>query len=772
MVSINSATTLKFLLLVFLSAALCFSADYYVAPTGDDAADGSKSKPFRTIQHAADIMQPGDVCIIREGIYYEKVSPAASGSFGRRIIFEAWPGEKVLISAADTVTGWTKHEGHIYNAAMNWDLGKGNNQIYVNGEAMIDARWPSMQWDEYPPGGTRTFEDAKEYVEEDWFNDQQRHNHVVPVGNWRNLPTNSLLRPITRSIYHFDIKDKGWPQTDNECHIRLQKYNNLLYGKPDDHWKGAWLWGAGWWWGFSGEITHSEDSDDPVATHNGEWPTILYVNSDRMRWAGSAVFMGKLDFLNFEREWALEDNQLYLRPPDNKNPNDLTVMAKRRYLGFDLTGRNHITIKGVHFLGGSILLDSANNCIIEDCHFKYVSHYWIFKFAGGGARGAGDDAEVKAGRRGFYISGDDNLFTGCSIDHSAGAGFIIWGARNTRIHNCHITDIDYVNTYAATFHVKESQGTEVTNCTAERCGRSHVGAVDTKFLYCKFYDAMQLSGDGGLIYTFGNRNVGVEFGYCWLKGCYGEPSAYAYYDAGGYGGIWHHNVAFDFDYARGKFVPGFWYGEFYNNTFVADIKARSVSFADRWQEGNGRMRFNNLVVSNNKHRQKPYVDYKFVDSADGDFRLQAQSPAVDAGVVVPGVTDGYKGSAPDLGAYEYGGDAWVPGHTFGDPPDISSLFTGGVSAAGAPEPEFHPRAKMTQARLIGGLLHMRISRPATGMIRLFGANGALIRQQSFRMRDAIAMRMDGISSGVYLVRVMVDGVAINRNLTIVSGGAD
>ena len=41
-------------------------------------------------------------------------------------------------------------------------------------------------------------------------------------------------------------------------------------------------------------------------------------------------------------------------------------------------------------------------------------------------------------------------------------------------------------------------------------------------------------------------------------------------------------------------------------------------------------------------------------AADFDFRLKPGSAAVDAGVVIPNVTDGYTGKAPDLGAYEVG----------------------------------------------------------------------------------------------------------------------
>jgi hypothetical protein len=39
---------------------------------------------------------------------------------------------------------------------------------------------------------------------------------------------------------------------------------------------------------------------------------------------------------------------------------------------------------------------------------------------------------------------------------------------------------------------------------------------------------------------------------------------------------------------------------------------------------------------------------------DSDFRLKPESAAVDKGVVLPNITDGFAGKAPDLGALELG----------------------------------------------------------------------------------------------------------------------
>jgi parallel beta-helix repeat protein len=63
------------------------------------------------------------------------------------------------------------------------------------------------------------------------------------------------------------------------------------------------------------------------------------------------------------------------------------------------------------------------------------------------------------------------------------------------------------------------------------------------------------------------------------------------------------------------------------------------------------------VVSNNLLGQNPL----FVNASAGDFHLQNGSPAIDAGVVMPGLS--YRGSAPDLGALEAGADGQLPAPT-------------------------------------------------------------------------------------------------------------
>jgi hypothetical protein len=46
---------------------------------------------------------------------------------------------------------------------------------------------------------------------------------------------------------------------------------------------------------------------------------------------------------------------------------------------------------------------------------------------------------------------------------------------------------------------------------------------------------------------------------------------------------------------------------------------------------------------------------------DLDFRLKAGSAAIDRGVELPTITDGFSGKGPDLGALEFGQPAVVYG---------------------------------------------------------------------------------------------------------------
>jgi alpha-N-arabinofuranosidase len=108
--------------------AAIHAAELHVAVTGNDAQRGTKATPFRTIQRAADLAQPGDVITVHAGVYRERVSPPRGGeSDVKRIVYQAAPGEKVEIKGSEAVKNWVKIQDDTWMATLpNCLFGKFN----------------------------------------------------------------------------------------------------------------------------------------------------------------------------------------------------------------------------------------------------------------------------------------------------------------------------------------------------------------------------------------------------------------------------------------------------------------------------------------------------------------------------------------------------------------------------------------------------------------------------------------------------------------------
>ncbi|MGH7919978.1 MAG: DUF1565 domain-containing protein, partial [Candidatus Dormibacteraceae bacterium] len=93
--------------------------DIHVAPTGSDSAEGSATRPFRTIGRAANAAQPGDTVVVHAGEYREWVKPPRGGrSDRRRITYTAAPGERVVIKGSEAVTGWERVRRSLWKAVV------------------------------------------------------------------------------------------------------------------------------------------------------------------------------------------------------------------------------------------------------------------------------------------------------------------------------------------------------------------------------------------------------------------------------------------------------------------------------------------------------------------------------------------------------------------------------------------------------------------------------------------------------------------------------
>jgi hypothetical protein len=68
------------------------------APGAADTNTGLEDKPFKTVQHAADVAKPGDIIYVMAGKYDERIKVKASGAEGQPIRFQAMPRRSAIVS--------------------------------------------------------------------------------------------------------------------------------------------------------------------------------------------------------------------------------------------------------------------------------------------------------------------------------------------------------------------------------------------------------------------------------------------------------------------------------------------------------------------------------------------------------------------------------------------------------------------------------------------------------------------------------------------------
>lgn len=84
--------------LLFLLAANGLAKTYYVdKDSGNDFNPGSEKAPYKTINHAASLMQAGDTTYVKAGIYNEVVELKHSGTYEDPIVLSAYPGDRPII---------------------------------------------------------------------------------------------------------------------------------------------------------------------------------------------------------------------------------------------------------------------------------------------------------------------------------------------------------------------------------------------------------------------------------------------------------------------------------------------------------------------------------------------------------------------------------------------------------------------------------------------------------------------------------------------------
>ncbi|PIY37316.1 MAG: hypothetical protein COZ06_33155 [Armatimonadetes bacterium CG_4_10_14_3_um_filter_66_18] len=581
-----------------LLTACAAGAEVYVSPAGSDENSGTQAAPFATIQKAASLMKAGDTCIVRGGTYHETVTPAASGEPDKPITFRAAEGETVTVSGAEAVTGWAKHQGAVWRAQLNWDLGK-NNQVFFDGKRLPEARWPNKMNDELlDPEGAKI----------DGGDEAGLVCKALPDGDWIGAAVWALCHS----------KWTSWSATVTGYDAAQKK---LLFALPEH----------------------------VLRFHNpGE--------------GGEFYLVGKLALLDAPGEWFFDPptKTLYLWPPEGADPNTHAVTAKRRLLAFDLQGRAHVQVVGINVHAATLDLRNARHCVVQGVRATYVSH----------TRG-GDTSYGLGEPTGITVSGTGNVIRDSELACSVGDGILLGGDHNAVI-NCWLHDLDYFGCYGTPVKIAGTANM-LSHSTIHDTGRDCIQVSGQAHLvqYNHVYNAGRICHDLGFLYTCANDGGGTEIRY---NHCHDNlaPGTRCglYLDNFTSNYLVHHNVVWNTNGEEIRLNKPSQYNLVYNNTVMGNLGnwgrwKSDRMFGDRVQNnllGGKIAPHPDLFLANNEERIPP-------EKLNRDSFSAETRPGLAAGAVVPGITDGFAGAGPDLGAYQAGTPQWTTGHDFGNPPN-------------------------------------------------------------------------------------------------------
>lgn len=606
--------------LVFLVSYGVFAKDIYVAKDGDDSNQGTLESPYLTISKAASVAVAGDVVYIREGTYEETLTPANSGTAGSPIIFQSYPGEKVIISAMQALSGWTQDSGAIYKTTITF-TSLGQNNFVVNDKTPLNlARWPNKTSDDpFILNSIRNTGGSDGNV----INGAYLTEATIPGINW----TGGAL------WFYGDRPGSGWTAWKREITSSTVGRVNFNF------------------------------------TAGQDWIRTFHPPAD----LGDFYLEGVKDALDYQNEWYYDEatNTLYVQLPGGTAPVDGKVHMRRRIETINLKDKKYIEIRNLAVYGGNINMEDSSTWQANNGNTRTTNNvlYGVSVFYGNHTQGIFDG--VHTGKAAIKVQGSNNVIEKCEVAFNAATGIEARG-NNLLIKNNYIHDCDFLAVYDGPLIIRGINNTLVEKNTVFNGGRDAIqyNGETNEIAYNNVYKSNRLADDCALFYTVGPRETVTEIHHNWFHdtdspgvkykaaGIYLDNSASKY--------LVHHNVVWNTEWTN---IQINWDGEdinIYNNTLWKGSAVMGAWHKEGTQFTNVNV-WNNLSDSNewepqsDKQNNMVVTADVFVNEADRDFRLKAGASPINQGRQIAGITDGFVGANPDVGAYENGGTDWTPG---------------------------------------------------------------------------------------------------------------
>lgn len=479
-------------------------ASYYVSTTGNDNNPGTEIQPFKTIQKAREVIRTrtgtwtGDIYVwLRGGTYTPTASleftAADAGKNGHYVAYQAYRGERPIISGGTPLTGWTPYQNGIYRTSCD---SMEFRQLYVNGKKATRARFPNKgtynrlaSWNTSSKtiniiadelGSVQNLPNGKVemIVQQYWAESIMRVTSVANNGPYKSITVNNHEKEI--------VFNREWPQKSADQPYHFENSLDFLDQEGE--------------WYLDNNVFPHYVYYKPFAEENLSTASVVAPNIETLVRVSGADFGNHAHHLIFEgitfeySNWTRPTyyGNIGLQSQQYSVGND---RADRPKAAFYVRNADHMRFtRNVFRNCGSTGLDiytSTNNIVVEGNVFHDIS---------GNGMQIGKFSEPDVAIATVYNPSDtreycetnviaNNYVYTCGTDYYCANGIAAGYIRNTSIIHNDVTDLPYTGINSGwgwTFSTNAMSSNHIDN--------NHI------------YDVIQLLCDGAGIYTLSNQS--------------------------------------------------------------------------------------------------------------------------------------------------------------------------------------------------------------------------------------------------------------------------
>ncbi len=589
------------LALVVIAAGPASAATYHVAPNGSDKDAGDAAAPFRSIQHAAQIMEPGDTCKVHPGAYRGPIRPARSGTAAKPIRFVSVRPHEAEIYGTQQLKGWQRHEDAIYRTKVDWHV----DQLFVDRRLLTEARYPDHSGNPWKPN-TITLRRDETTVTGDGL-DQ-------PEGAWKGAVLWALDDRLGWVAQQYGIVDsrpgqltldtkRGWWRSKETARCFI------LGGLRALDVPGEWAVRDGYLYVWLPEDAAPTDHVINATRHRFAFDL---AGREHIRLEGFRIRCATVNFHEASHcvaDGLLAEHVSFASRMKGGFNRDRGINPEAQGLGLILAGENNAIVNSIvrYGTGDGVSIFGRNNtlrnCIVHDFDTS-----------------ASDCAPVN-------VTGEGHVIERCTLYNGGRSILVHRKLGKGRIIRNHMfasglmcRDLGMTYTYQT-----NGEGTEIAY---NRVHHNYAGGWGCVGIYL----------DDMTSHHIVHHNV-----------VYQVNEAMALNPPKSMHNIVFNNTMVGFSSSIGMSLrrPQDMTGtRFFNNIFTAGTPQLT--------------NMPNVTMGRNLDRG---TDPRFTNPDRFDFTLRKKSAAIDAAKPYPPYTDGFIGEAPDLGALEFGRDPWTAGST-------------------------------------------------------------------------------------------------------------